>query len=195
MGRWSTYPTTVESCITLSISDLKRLGFLGACIGVKSCNVNTSRNEQVIASYRITVDSNIYSPSIKFSYNCDDEEIHYTIKMIAVESNLGKGLRYYFVCPNTNEQCIKLYKPPREKYFLHRKAFKLVYQSQLKSKFERSFDSVLGSALKIEKEYEKNYTKWSKTHYKGEPTKWYVKLNKMEHKASLIDPRSLMDLF
>jgi len=195
MGRWSTYPTTVEDCISLSISDLKDLGFLGSFEGVKGGIVNTSRRGEVIASYRISVDSNIYNPSIKFSYSCDGEEVHYTIRMITIESNLGKGLRYYFICPNTNEQCIKLYKPPREKYFLHRKAFNLMYESQLKSKFIRSFDSTLGYVLKIEKEYEKHYKKWRKTHYKGKPTKWYLKLNRMEHKASMIDPRSLKDMF
>lgn len=195
MGRWSTYPTRVEDCITLSIADLKEMGFLGQGEKIKSGIVTTTRGENEIAKYQITVNSNRTNPSIKFSYSCDDEEIHYKIRMVTVESNLGKGLRYYFICPNTNEQCIKLYKPPIEKYFFHRKAFNLVYASQVRSKWARAFDKGFGKVLKLEKEWEKQYRKGRKTHYKGKPTKWYVRLNKMEHEASLMDFSGVLEMF
>ena len=68
-----------------------------------------------------------------------------------------------------------------------------MYDSQTKSKSWRNLDKEFGVIFKTEKLYDKIYSKHFKTHYKGKPTKRYLRLmdqikkierisyNEMEH--------------
>ncbi len=92
-------------------------------------------------------------------------------------SNLGKGLIWYFLCPETNKRCRKLYSIGG--YFLHREAFKgCMYESQTQSKKYRQLDKTLGAYFRTDDLYSQLYQKHFKKTYAGKPTKKYLKLIK-----------------
>lgn len=105
--------------------------------------------------------------------------------LVSVPSNLGKGLIWYFLCPNTYKQCRKLYQIGG--YFLHREAFSgCFYESQVHSKYYRNMDKTLGAYFKTDKLYSELYSKHFTKHYKGKPTKKYLKLKKQIQEAESI---------
>lgn len=105
--------------------------------------------------------------------------------MISVPSNLGKGLIWYFLCPNTYKQRRKLYQI--QGYFLHREAFKsCYYEKQIQSKYARSLEKNLGAWLKSNKLYSELYSKHFRSQYNGKPTKRYMKLMKQIKEAESI---------
>lgn len=105
--------------------------------------------------------------------------------MISVPSNLGKGLIWYFLCPNTYKQCRKLYQI--QGYFLHRETFKsCYYEKQIQSKYARSLEKNLGAWFKSDKLYSELYSKHFRSQYNGKPTKRYMKLMKQIKEAESI---------
>ena len=58
-----------------------------------------------------------------------------------------------------------------------------MYECQTRSKRWRQMDKVYGSYFKLDRLYEELYSKHFKTHYKGNPTRRYLKLIKQINKA------------
>lgn len=132
MGRYANYPTTVEDCLTVSITKLKEWNYLNY-LGTKSGTISWSRNGQKHSSIGISVANNGLNTIMVLDYKCNGEPINYTVKIISKPSNLGKGEVFYFVCPRTGKHCRKLYL--HSGYFYHREAFNgLMYSKQLESK-------------------------------------------------------------
>ena len=178
MGRYGNYPTTVEDCKTISISKLKEWNYL--TIGGRSGVINWSRNGQETGRISIEVVFNQYVKYIMLDYQTNGKPIRYKVNIESIKSNLGKGEILYFVCPETNKLCRKLYL--NSGYFLHRTAFKdLIYSKQVESKKNRDLLKLFETAFVSDEVYEKRYKKYFKTHYKGKPTKKYLKLqNKID---------------
>ncbi len=100
-------------------------------------------------------------------------------------SNLGKGLIWYFLCPQTNRRCRKLYSIGG--YFLHREAFNgCMYETQTQSKKYRQLDKTLGAYFEIDNLYEELYKKNFKKTYAGKPTKRYLRIMEQIQKAESI---------
>jgi hypothetical protein len=121
------------------------------------------------------------------NYKYNDEPRKYKVLLVSIPSNLGKGKIWYFLCPQTLKRFRKLYSISG--YFLHREAFNgYMYSSQTKSKKWRQIEKVYGCYFDSEKHYRELYSKHFKTHYKGKPTKRYLRLmhqiNKAEHFTS-----------
>ena len=134
MGRYGNYPTTVEDCKTISISKLKEWNYLTT--GERSGVINWSRNGQETGRISIEVVFNQYVKYIMLDYQTNGKPIRYKVNIESIKSNLGKGEILYFVCPETNKLCRKLYL--NSGYFLHRTAFKdLIYSKQVESKKNR----------------------------------------------------------
>jgi hypothetical protein len=186
MGRYATFPITIEDCFTISCKNLKDWGYLtpntycrrtttvtygradgeGSSIGLVICNTAT----QSYIEFNYTIRPNEEAP-IKISYR---------VPLVKVPTNIGDSYRFYFLCPHTGKRCSKLYKPPQEHYFLHRASFPyLFYQNQLQSKQERLFynHSELGLEIKIDNLYYELGKKYKKRHYRGKPTPLVKKLN------------------
>jgi hypothetical protein len=126
----------------------------------------------------IHTSTNIEDGHIEFDYKYGDEPRKYKVDLISIPSNIGKGLIWYFVCPNTLKRCRKLYLI--DGYLLHREAFKsCMYESQTLSKSNRDLCRVLNPYFKSESLYEELYQKNFKRTYAGKPTKRYLKI--MEH--------------
>lgn len=175
MGRYGNYPTTVEDCKTISITKLNEWNYLS--YGNRSGTITWSTNGIENSSIGIVSCINESEKYIKLNYKTSTESISYKVKIIKKISNLGKGYVNYFLCPHTKKLCRKLYF--KDGYFLHRTAFNnLMYQSQIESKKSRFLFSIFNKATLPDEVYESRYKKYFKTHYKGKPTKRYLKLEK-----------------
>lgn len=92
-----------------------------------------------------------------------------------MNSNLGKGRIWYFLCPETNKRCRKLYLIGG--YFLHREAFKgCMYESQSKSKNDILLSKRVGSYFALSDLYEELNRKYFKRTYNGKPTKRFLNI-------------------
>jgi len=174
MERYSTYPINTERVNTLSITFLKKHNYL---------NPNTSkygkiywRSENSESSINVSVEMQTYTGTIELRYSYNDVKIKYKVNFISIDSNIGNGLIWYFVCPHTQLRCRQLYE--NGSHFLHRKAFEnMFYSRQIERKSFKYIDKILDA----EKCFEKLQSKHFKTHYNNKPTKRYIYLiNKLK---------------
>jgi hypothetical protein len=56
------------------------------------------------------------------------EPVDYRIRLVTTRPHFG-GLRWWFICPLSGRRAAKLHRPPGYKYFAHREAYGLTYQS------------------------------------------------------------------
>lgn len=176
MGRYGNYPTTVESCLYLSIKKLKEWNYLNDS-GTKSGTINWSSNGEQHSSISITVTKSNFETFIFLNYKSNGEPRNYKILIESRPSNLGKGEVLYFVCPHTGKHCRKLYL--NGSYFFHREAFKgLMYSKQIESKRSRSLTKAFDACYISDEVFEERYKKYFKTHYNGKETKRFKRLNK-----------------
>ena len=187
MTRLSTFPKTIEECSTLNISKLKKWGYLnpGNHHGTITWSTNQIKQSEIGISTHISRNDSF----IELHYTYDSEEINYSIKLVRVNSNLGKGFYWLFTCPQTDKNCRKLYL--HQGYFFHREAFNLYYEQQLQSRKTRELLKIYKKAFIPEEIYEERYGKYFKTHYKGKPTKKFLKLEKMIKRAESYPPDTL----
>ncbi|RXG21252.1 hypothetical protein [Leeuwenhoekiella marinoflava] len=174
MPKPATYPTLFDEVLQLNITKLKEWGYLKPQ-QIKSGTLHWSTRGNEIASISIRSNTRDIEPFIELSYNYKNEPRKYRVTLVSIPSNIGKGKIWYFLCPETNKRCRKLYSIGG--YFLHREAFKgAMYESQKQSKKWRVLERVYGSYFDVEKYYKELYSKHFKTHYKGKPTKRYLYL-------------------
>lgn len=184
MPKQSTFPTLFDEALQVSISKLKGWGYLQPEI-IKSGTLTWSRNGNKVGSISISSNTYLPQPYIELDYNFRNEPRKYKVYLTTTPSNLGKGLIWYFICPNTGKRCRKLYSIGG--YFLHREAFKgCLYEKQTQSKFARKLDKTLGAVFGIEKLNEQLYKKHFKQTYAGKPTKRYLRIKAKIDKAESI---------
>lgn len=169
-----TFPTLYNEALQISISKLKEWEYLNP-EQIKSGTLNWSSNGNPTGSISIMVDMRTEQPYIELDYKYRDEPRNYKVSLVFMPSNLGKGLIWYFLCPQTNKRCRKLYSIGG--CFLHREAFKnCMYESQTQSKKYRQLDKSVGAYLKADELYSQLYQKHFKKTYAGKPTKKYLRI-------------------
>ena len=174
MPKTYTFPTLYNEALQISISKLKEWKYLNPK-QIKSGSITWSRNGNHTGSISIMVDMRNEQPYIELDYKYRDEPRNYKLSLVSMPSNLGKGLIWYFLCPQTNKRCRKLYSI--EGYFLHREAFNgCMYETQTQSKKYRQLDKTLGAYLKEDELYSQLYQKHFKKTYAGKPTKKYLRI-------------------
>ena len=180
MGRWSSYPLLLDETKTISIANLKRLGYLRD--GHRGGRLEWSCRGQPVGDVSITV--NLSSENrwgyLELYYRYQKEYLfHYKIPLVATPTNLGIGLRWYFECPRTGKRCIKLYMA--NGYFQHRSGISgAMYSSQTESHFTR----LLTKIWKPEKLLERPYLK---RHYRGRLTPRYQRAKRAIANAEGLD--------
>jgi len=175
------FPTLYDDALKLSIATLKKLGYLGESRQANG-TVIWNRNGRSIGEIGVYCDTVRKTPYIELNYKYKDEPRKYKVQLVSIPSNLGKGKVWYFLCPHTKKRCRILYSITG--YFLHRTAFKgCLYESQTKSKKQRSDIKLFDSYLKGDEAYQKILSKHFKTHYAGKPTRRYLKLMKLVEKG------------
>ena len=131
MPKPSTFPTLFDETLQLNISKLKKWGFLKTN-QITSNTLTWSRNGNKTGSISIKVNTHSEQPYIELDYKYNDTPRNYQVTLVSVPSNLGFGIIWYFLCPQTNKRCRILYSV--DGYFLHREAFNgCMYDCQTKS--------------------------------------------------------------
>ena len=135
-----TFPTLYNEALQISTSNLKKWNYLKPG-RIKSGALTWSSNGHKTASVSIEVNTQTEQPYLELDYKYKDEPRNYKIELVSVPSNLGKGVVWYFLCPQTKKRCRKLYLISG--YFLHREAFNgCMYACQTKSRETREFDKL-----------------------------------------------------
>jgi len=184
MPKPSTFPTVYDELKTVSISFLRKHGYLRPNQW-QSGAITWNRNGNKTGSISIWVDTEPESPYLELSYKCNDTPINYRVKLISVPSNLGKGVVWYFLCPHTAKRCRKLYLA--NNYFYHRSALRGgMYEKQIQSKKYRALDKTLGVYFRSDELFEQLHKKYFKKQYAGKPTKKYLKLMEQIHRAESV---------
>ena len=180
-----TFPTLYNDVLQISITKLKEWEYLNS-VQYKSGSITWSVNGNKTASISIQVNTHREQPYIELDYKSNDEPRNYKIQLVSIPSNLGKGNIWYFLCPETNKRCRKLYLIGG--YFLHREAFKgCMYETQTQSKRYRQLDKTFGAHLKSDDLYSQLYQKHFKKFYAGKPTKRYLRIMKQIQKVENIE--------
>lgn len=184
MPKPHTFPTLYNEALQISISKLKEWEYLNP-EQIKSGTLTWSRNGNKTGSISIRVNTLSEQPYIELDYKYRDEPRNYKVRLVFMPSNLGKGLIWYFLCPETNKRCRKLYSIGG--YFLHREAFNgCMYETQAQSKKYRQLDKTLGAYFRTDNLYSQLYQKHFKKTYAGKPTKKYLRIMEQIHKAEKI---------
>ncbi|MBK9109925.1 MAG: hypothetical protein IPM92_16530 [Saprospiraceae bacterium] len=172
MPKPCTFPTLYDDLKTVSISFLKKHGYLKPNQWQRG-TITWSRNGNKTGSISIIVNTKSGSLYLEMDYNCNEVPINYRVQLVSAPSNLGKGFVWYFVCPHSGKRCRKLYLA--DTYFCHRLAFKgCMYKKQTFSKsyrrLEKAFRIYFQSDDLIDRISQKHYKKY----YAGKPTKKYL---------------------
>ena len=184
MPKPHTFPTLYNEALQIPISKLKGWGYLDP-EQIKIGTLNWSSNGNPTGSISIKVNTNSEQPYIELDYKYRDEPRKYKVRLVSLPSNLGKGLIWYFLCPETKKRCRVLYSIGG--YFLHREAFSgCMYESQTQSKYYRRLDKTFGRYFKTDDLYIQLYKKHFKKTYAGKPTKKYLRLMEQIQKAESI---------
>ncbi len=194
MPKPHTFPFIYNDIKCITISDLKKLGYIKPNIN-KVGSIRWTDSKGVETS-SITVQSKINN-SLKvliIDYKCNNKKsFNYTIPLVTIPSNLGKGKVWYFICPFTYKRCRKLHLI--DCHFIHRTAIRGVYEKQIHSKKWRVLDNTFNDYFKIDDYYQELYSKHFTKYYKGKPTKRYLRLMKKINKAENISADEIENLF
>lgn len=172
---------TIEDLLTLTVTDLKRLGFLR--VGEKHGGaVKWERGGERIASIYVITDCTGELGKCRLVYEHPDGKISdYTLYLWFKQSNLNaeQGF-YYFRCPVTGRTCRKLYLVGGR--FISRYAFRALYAKQRYSKAQRT---ELLTVLKEWNDYEQLAAQpYRKRTYRGKPTPYGEQLERYEATAA-----------
>lgn len=138
--------TTIEDCLTLSVSDFLREGALVP--GTTTCGAWTWSYEGRDPHTRVSYVADLLPsalPSLRLTYELDGESVDYTVPLTLTSSPYG-GRRWWFVCPLAREagerplRVAKLHLPPGARYFGSRQRYGLTYRScQESGKYRRVY--------------------------------------------------------
>lgn len=175
MGRYATFPTTVEDLRVLNLRFLIDNNYLqlnSFQSGVVSWKSNAG-NSSISAFTNMSEKSGVLT--LEYTLN-SDRKINYQIKLISKTSNLGVGLVWFFLCPFTGRYCRKLHLI--NGYFQHRTANPyIMYEKQIEPKIWRIWNKQFASEIN-EHLYFELYRKYFKRYYKGKITKRFARLSK-----------------
>jgi hypothetical protein len=163
-----TFPTIIEDCRCIKISDLKRLKYLEKD-SIKYGLLQWGEENSI----SVVVDTVKCEMRLQYTYQ-QRHEIDYIIALCQRPANLGFGVVWYFRCPKTNSLCRKLYF--YNGYFISRHAIPdAMYRQQTESKRIRYF-SVIGAILRERCEFKK----YAKLYYRDKPTSQLRKYERWE---------------
>jgi hypothetical protein len=188
MARPPSFPVLFDHALQIHISDLQNWGYLIPS-QIKKGTLAWSVSGKQIGSISISTNTCSKDAFLDLAYNYKEEYRSYSIGLMTLPSNLGKGRVWYFICPVTGKRCRILYMIAG--YFLHRDAFPgCMYECQTRSKKDRAFEKEIGWCLVMDLLYDQLNARNFKSHYAGKPTKRYLRLmNKFHEIFPVENPR------
>ncbi|MEO7294363.1 MAG: hypothetical protein ABIW34_14740 [Ginsengibacter sp.] len=122
MGRWSTGAITVNDCLRFKIQLFAKEFSKEFALGKGKITWSTG------ASIAFTITKNNFGLSLNLEYQKTVEgeqtPVNYRVNIESIQSDLGKGEIYFFVCPFTFKRCKTLYMGYGSLYFKSRKVYK-----------------------------------------------------------------------
>ena len=183
MGRYDTGAITVGHCLQLHITAFSEHIKKGSTHLQGSIKWDSGANIGV----RLLKENNLFYAELQYQKTDRGEkhDIKYKVLIVAVPSNLGKGLIYYFVCPFSHKRCKVLYMGYGSYYFKSREAYqhRIYYSSQLSSRLDKHNDTY----WRLEKQLNSLYKKHKKEHYQGKKTKAWQRIERLERKLEYHD--------
>jgi hypothetical protein len=187
MGRPSKGAILTKESKRISISFLKNHGYFEP--EGKDGKINFRANDEYIGnislSSHITDEPHVQLTYIKTNNSTGEKvDIKYKIALVKVPSNLGRGFRYYFLCPFSNKKCETLYMAYGSPHFKHREAYRhrIYYRCQMESKTGLCYNY-----HNLERQIEELYSKMTKSHYKGIKTRLVKRIEELERKSGLAE--------
>jgi hypothetical protein len=196
---------TVEDCSSISISFLRKLGYLS---GFPSGRIVwRNRDGKETASMGATVSMSGGEGHMRFWHTMMDQttgketRCDYKFELVTTPCNLG-GVRWWFICPLSRNGVYcgrrvgKLYCPPGGKYYGCRHCYSLSYESRNESRHGRI--AYMGHFLTLSTRLEKLWEQTNRLTYRGIPTKRIQGLSVLEawlgayskaHRADLLPNR------
>lgn len=168
MGRRSSGSHIYDDLKTVSIADLKRFGYLRA--GYRAGTLKWTWQGEPTGEIGITVSLSEEERrgffQLSYIYN-REHSFRYSLNMVALPTNLGVGLRWFFICGRTGRRCTKLHLA--NGYFQHRSGIPgALYESQTRSGLYRRLNRFFRAHDQI-------FTPYLKSHYRGKWTKRYLR--------------------
>lgn len=184
MPRHPKFDPSIEECLTIKTSTLKDWGHLAPDLEVYNRSLSWRSNGIQLGSISYSIRSTEQGQKQMFlNYTYGGQPVQYVVDLVSLNTNLGNGKRWYFICPETGKRCMNLISPPGSQYFLHRSAFpQLMYDSQKKSKEFRKFNKEFSPIFELERLEKELHLKYRKKHYRGQATP-LVRRIEMLHKT------------
>jgi hypothetical protein len=179
MARLPTYPTVKEDLLKINVFSFKfkERNVFDGTISIKGLELKfkavTGSENGII---RIT-----HSASGK----------SWLIDLIAIKSNLGFGVYYYFVCPKTKVQCKTLYFYQED--FQHRKLIPFNHRKENQARKWRMFQRLLDfeSGKVADEMFKPNF----RAFYKGKPTKKMLQIEAKINREAEFYNKNIQDLY
>jgi len=183
MPRHPSFTPSIDDCLTIRIAKLNAWGHLKEGWEVFNRFYIWMQGDSEIGRIGYSIkEVHETQKRMILDYQVRGEPVRYEIALESIPTNLGKGKRWYFVCPHTRQRCMNLICPTGSKYFLHRSAFPdLMYESQKKSKAYRQFEAQYGWIFKETRIQQELNQKYRKRHYRGRPTPLVRKYSKVSN--------------
>ncbi len=176
MPRYPTFPDCFDEVKQITITGLKRCGFFRPNMITRG-SYGWTRDGQ--NSELIEITACLADRYIELNYVYGDEPIAYRVELESISKHFG-GCEWYFICPETDRRCRKLY--GIGKLFLSRFAYpSTMYSIQTESKRGREIMKAL-RCIEIRRELQTR--RHCPPKYKGTETKRY---RRMIEKATRID--------
>jgi hypothetical protein len=192
MAKYPTFPTLLDEVKTLTLTNLKKWGYLGPS-SIKQGTVFWSWRGERTSSIGITVNTLSALPYLELNYTCQGQPVLYKVHLTQIPANIGRGQVWYFVCPKTQRLCRTLYMVGSK--FLHRLAYTgPMYESQTKSHKDRTLIRLLDKVFGVDKLNEQLHTKHFKTTYAGKPTKRFQAIQRKLKQAERVNPQEVEQL-
>jgi len=141
---WPLRKDTVEDCIAIDISWLKRNHYLHPGRHTAG-SLRWSQGRESAGSIGFEARLDLTPPFIRLHYTINrTEKIDYRVDLATTQPNYA-GIRWWFICPNRKcgRRVGKLYSAPGSKYFLCRTCQDLTYTScQDSHKFDRLLPAI-----------------------------------------------------
>lgn len=165
--------------LQLRLGYLKEIGLLSPPFPKRTV-LTWSRHGQKIASISATVKEGGSNLQVILSYDLDNSPVSYCIGLAYTPSNLGIGMTPYFRCPSSLVKARVLYLYGG--YFVSRKAIpRFTYESQLEPPSIRPITKVFKLDARLESLYLQLYRPYSKSTYRGKPTRRHRNLSRRIH--------------
>lgn len=183
MPKYPTFPDCFDEVKQITITSLKRIGYLRSN-AIVSGTYRWTRGGSPSGSINISV--NVPDQYADLDYLCDKKPVAYRVKLERIPAHFG-GYNWYFICPKTGKRCSTLYGIGG--MFLSRFAYpSAMYSKQTESKRTREMYKVF-RCIDLRGEYlNKRHTR---TTYNGQITK---RFRRILDKETQIDPDAIRRL-